>query len=507
MSQRPSRANANKNPAKVILDSTQRRRTSTQKKADDEAATAKKAAREEDSRKKDQKNINAIAAAEDLLRKEDAHYGTVPSQSFRASLKKRIPKESSPDKKSGGNDDAAAAITYESDGDDDFNPDANKDDTETDDASTEMSGTYSDDINAEETKKKKAKGKRGPKQRSMRDAIDAARSVPALSGAQNKKRKESDRDNGTEHAAVQAKRSKGTYASNLEADWRKKLGAGAKKSMPKKTVSTAENDEPGLIPSIVDRSRSSSRTSFSRATGASSEDPNTGGMFDEDESAETLEIARKTKVAEPKQPKNADIKPTVTARTTSQMGVKIQKMDVNDAVKEAKEPTSRGKPLKGLKASDLPFTDDSDHKVWDSLVRALLDWAGTVDDPFGTNEHPDLARRLQELWDHFFPHLELEISDYPAVKKLATDRLNDWRSQFGKNALARLEKFFKDPKYRNDSEARAEYVQAQLPQVVRGKNVVPFLYADSARLTKSWQAPLLIDILAWHVKRVGNSFQ
>ncbi|KAH7904187.1 hypothetical protein BJ138DRAFT_1107039, partial [Hygrophoropsis aurantiaca] len=54
---------------------------------------------------------------------------------------------------------------------------------------------------------------------------------------------------------------------------------------------------------------------------------------------------------------------------------------------------------------------------------------------------------------------------------------------------------------------RAEYVQAQLPQVVRGKNVVPFLYADSARLTKSWQAPLLIDILAWHVKRVGNSFQ
>ncbi|KAH7903396.1 hypothetical protein BJ138DRAFT_1107712, partial [Hygrophoropsis aurantiaca] len=101
MSQRPSRANANRNPAKIILDSTQKRRTSTQKKADDESAAAKKAALETDSRKKNQKDINTIAAAEDSLRQEDAHYGTIPSQSFGISLKKKMPKAPYLEKKTG----------------------------------------------------------------------------------------------------------------------------------------------------------------------------------------------------------------------------------------------------------------------------------------------------------------------------------------------------------------------------------------------------------------------
>ncbi|KAH7902950.1 hypothetical protein BJ138DRAFT_1120906 [Hygrophoropsis aurantiaca] len=137
----------------------------------------------------------------------------------------------------------------------------------------------------------------------------------------------------------------------------------------------------------------------------------------------------------------------------------------------------------------------------------MLDWAGTVDDPFGTNEHPELAKRLQDLWDMLFSHLPLDISEYPAIKKLATDRLNDWRSQFGKNAISRLDKFFKDSAYRNNPEARAEYVQSQLPQLMKGKTVVPFLYADSVKLLKSWQSAILLDIFAWHVKRISDSFQ
>ncbi|KAH7917559.1 hypothetical protein BV22DRAFT_1026132 [Leucogyrophana mollusca] len=160
---------------------------------------------------------------------------------------------------------------------------------------------------------------------------------------------------------------------------------------------------------------------MSQFTGASSEDPLIGGAFDEDEADETLKAARKLKSTQAGmiEPEVKEGTGRPVARTTAQMGVVFKRKDVNDAVREAKEE-KRNKPLKDLKATDLPFKDNTDHKLWDNLVRALLDWAGTVDDPFGTNEHPDLTERLQELWNLFFTHLPLDVTEYPAIKKLVS---------------------------------------------------------------------------------------
>ncbi|KAH7920026.1 hypothetical protein BV22DRAFT_1050642 [Leucogyrophana mollusca] len=522
MSERPSRSTANKNPAKIVLDAAPKRRTSAQKKANDADAAARKAVLAENARKKYQKDVNDIAAAEDVLRQEDARYGTIPSASFSISSKKTNgPRSLVPDKPPAqkaqaqvhGNEDISEerieeSAPYESDGDDnDFKPNASEDEADTSDGSVDTNGSISDDEETQKraAKKGKQKKQKKPKQRSTREAIDAARAIPAMASAQGKKRKEID-DNESTANTVNAKRTKSGQARNLESDWRKKIGIVAKNAKAKKSTHVSnDGDEPDLIPTIVDHSRSSSRTSMSRMTNASSDNPLVGGMFDDDEPTESLSAVRKAKSTGGKPQADLNRAHQGTSRTTGQMGVVLKKTDVDDAVAQAREHKRSGsKALKSLKAFDLPFTEDADHKIWDSFIRALLDWAGTTDDPFGTNEHPELAERLQELWDLFFAHLPLDISNHPAIKKLATDRLNDWRSQFGKNAIARLEKYFKDPTYRNDAEARAEYVQKQLPQVIDGQRRVPFLYADPV---KSWLSPLLLDIFVWHVKRVGDAYQ
>ncbi|KAH7918262.1 hypothetical protein BV22DRAFT_1134719 [Leucogyrophana mollusca] len=579
MSERPSRSTANKNPAKVVLDAAPKRRSSAQKKADDTAATARKAAVAQAARDKFQKDATAIAAAEDALREEDTLYGIIPSSTFSASSKKKnTPKNPSQaktsvrkyaDKEPSADEHQGTAEPYESDGnDEDFEPDISGEESY---LSDDLSGENEMSPEAEKALKKKGtattKKPKKPRERSTRDAINAVRVVPPMSGAQSRKRKpaEVSNDEGAENVG-HTKRSKSAHASNLDTDWRKKLGAMAKGSTSKRPVLN-NKDEPGLIPTAVDHSCSSSRTSMSRLTSVSSEDALDGGIFDEDESVDIIEAARKSKSTAKKKQNQVTEQPTprqdgnaaaridaiILIRATDcgafegryktqledQLDVHCRfgppvpknnkeysrsfqasmihflstfKEDDGLLANNSKHANSWGeiahphqqkrgssvgsKPLKNLNASDLPFTEDADHKTWDGLIRTLLDWAGTVDDPFGTNEHPDLAERLQELWDLFFPHLLLDISDYPAIKKL-----------FGKNTITRLEKFFKDPKYRNDAKTRAEYVRSQLPQVITGKKVVPFLYADSVKLTKSWQSPLLLNIFAWHVKRVGDAFQ
>ncbi|KAH7903444.1 hypothetical protein BJ138DRAFT_1107668 [Hygrophoropsis aurantiaca] len=235
MSQRPSHANANKFPAKIILELTQKCRTSTQKKADDELSAAKKAALTETARKKHQQDVSDIAAAEDSLRQQDERYGTIPSESFAISLKK----------------------------------------------------------------------KKAPKD-----------------------------------AALACQQSRHRLAQEAQC-------------LSKKINIQEDNDSRGRR----------TGTSVSRVTGATSDDPMLGGEFGQDEAAETTVVARKSKGAGQKQQNNSVDK----FRTTAQMGVKIQKVDVNDAIKVKAEPI-RGKPLKGLKASDLPFTEATDHKTWDRLI-------------------------------------------------------------------------------------------------------------------------------------------
>ncbi|KAG1873125.1 hypothetical protein F4604DRAFT_1925620 [Suillus subluteus] len=194
-----------------------------------------------------------------------------------------------------------------------------------------------------------------------------------------------------------------------------------------------------------------------------------------------------------------------------QMGLKInRKAHADDAMKEevrAVKMLKPQKPLRKLKLKDLPLQDKSDHDVWNRLVCAVIDWAGsTTTDPFGMNEHPDLSAKLQELWEVFFHHNTVDINEHPAIKKIATDRLNEWHSTFGKDALKILEHQFKHPEFRHDVDTHIKFVCNYLPRKVNNQKCVPFIYADIENFKGAWLAPVLLELVATHVKHCGKAF-
>ncbi|KAG0701703.1 hypothetical protein DFH29DRAFT_875722 [Suillus ampliporus] len=190
-----------------------------------------------------------------------------------------------------------------------------------------------------------------------------------------------------------------------------------------------------------------------------------------------------------------------------EMGLKINRKGVDDAVKEevkAVKMLKPQKPLQKLKLKDLPLQDRSDRDVWNHLVCAVIDWAGSTTDPFGTNELPDLSPKLQELWDVFFHHNVLDINEHPTIKKIATDCLNEWRSTFGKDALKILECQFKHPEFRHDIDACIQFVHNYLPCKVNNQKCVPFIFADIENFKGAWLSPVLLELVATHVKHCGK---
>lgn len=159
------------------------------------------------------------------------------------------------------------------------------------------------------------------------------------------------------------------------------------------------------------------------ATGTSSGDELGGGEFDNDEPAQSLQAARRSKDNNPKVGNVGSKRTTATVSVLTseepmlmchqQMGLCVSKVEVDDAVQEGKESK---KSLRERSKSDLLFKGEN-AKQWDQLICALLDWAGTTNDPFGMNEHPDLMEQLQELWNKFFEDIKIDIADHPTVKK------------------------------------------------------------------------------------------
>ena len=98
-----------------------------------------------------------------------------------------------------------------------------------------------------------------------------------------------------------------------------------------------------------------------------------------------------------------------------QMSLKVADKEVNTAIEDAKQEKTGRRALRYLKVSDLPFSDKKHMHMWDSFIRSLIDWASTINDPFGTNEHPDLGITLQNIWDMTFTDLDLNIEEFPAI--------------------------------------------------------------------------------------------
>ncbi|KAG2144243.1 hypothetical protein DEU56DRAFT_937914 [Suillus clintonianus] len=410
-----------------------------------------------------QEGVQKIAAMEDLLRRQDHAYGT------------NVPR-GLPEKKQ-----ILASEKHDED--------------EDTDGEYELSSAHSESVSSElpsddqsagsesearrKSHKAKSHKKKGNKrkERLLRQEVVANRKTVASAGSLARKRKNEningEIDVNASEQVPQHKRAKATQlASNLNPDWQKTVGLLVKGSASSNLKSLdADEVDTSLIPQ-VERSQPSLRASShagSRSTPDTSSDL-VVGEFDLDEPEETIAAAQ-----EHKSTKVKDVKTSARYRTTAGMGLKINKKGADDAVTEevkAVKMLKPQKPLQKLRLEDLPLQDKSDRDVWNRLVCAVIDWAGTTTDPFGTNEHPELSPKLQELWNVFFEHNTVDVNEHPAIKKIA----------------------------------RVKFVRDHLPCKVNNQKHVLFIYADIEAFKGAWLSPELLELVTGHIKHCGKVF-
>ncbi|KAI0314792.1 hypothetical protein OF83DRAFT_1174448 [Amylostereum chailletii] len=508
----PGRNKRNTNPARIQGIMPAPRRTSAQKKADDELVALAKLAAEGTAVLTEAESVRALAKLEDKYRHDDMNIKawrrstappmpSGPRKRGAPTCEATPPVEPSHDEDEDGKfhelakhvqyqmksfaepagpADAGQGFSSPGPASDATYQDELMDEDEDDGPSPDPSKPEESDKVAHHKKKAPAAGKAVKAgKHSVRATVLQARTTQPATATPHaiKKRKHTT----SEAPPAMQKRSKMSTprASNLKPQWRQLSSS--------------------VIAAVaLTNAPSSSKTQKPEAT-PDTEDPESPGEFDEDEDPAALEAAWGNKVTNIRGPKE---------RTTAQMGLKLESVGAAAAVKAIDtKAVATKKSYSKLKFADLPFDTRDPVAIarWHQAIRSVIDWAGTCDDPFGTNEHVDFANALQSAWDEEFPDLELNVKDEEnaAIVKLACDHLNNWRSGMGKRAVALVEQIMNSGPYANDTSARVKWVASQLPG--DDGDFVPFIWEDPQAKSGSWSSALMRDVLAWHVKRTQSS--
>ncbi|KAF5368712.1 hypothetical protein D9615_010297 [Tricholomella constricta] len=146
-------------------------------------------------------------------------------------------------------------------------------------------------------------------------------------------------------------------------------------------------------------------------------------------------------------------------------------------------------PKPRYKNGHLPFGNPTrDLLTWrDAVLPAIIDWAGTLEEPFAVNSHPDLQDVVEDNWNEEFP--ETPADD--AVQAVASSAIRNWRSAIGKHALSRLTKIFAAEPFKNSKSQRKEYVEKEL-------NGLAYIYRDPEAKSGAYRSPALMEVYAAH---------
>jgi hypothetical protein len=89
------------------------------------------------------------------------------------------------------------------------------------------------------------------------------------------------------------------------------------------------------------------------------------------------------------------------------MGIKLKKADIS-AVKRDASARRPAKPR--YKNSHLPFKNPTrDLLTWrDAVLPPIIDWAGSLEEPFAINSHPDLPDIVEDCWKEEFPEIPVD---------------------------------------------------------------------------------------------------
>ncbi|KAL0946526.1 hypothetical protein HGRIS_012736 [Hohenbuehelia grisea] len=164
------------------------------------------------------------------------------------------------------------------------------------------------------------------------------------------------------------------------------------------------------------------------------------GEFATDEASSLLAAVRAGKVCAPK--KNGNTAPQILSerRTTAQMGIKLEleahqsSLPNGDARRLARK--SQGEPT----ARDLPFPPGRARQYaasWKEFRSTLINWFGTLDDPFAAASNPEFEEMVEKLWNKIFPELAEKLhSNRDVIVRVSQGVLRNHRSAVGKAGVA-----------------------------------------------------------------------
>lgn len=98
------------------------------------------------------------------------------------------------------------------------------------------------------------------------------------------------------------------------------------------------------------------------------------------------------------------------------MGIKLKTADIT-AVKRDASARRLAKPR--YKNGNLPFENATrDLQTWrDAVLPAIIDWAGTLEEPFAVSSHLDLQDIVEENWNEEFPEIPVDEAVHAVVRR------------------------------------------------------------------------------------------
>ncbi|KAH9957044.1 hypothetical protein BGW80DRAFT_1384682, partial [Lactifluus volemus] len=186
----------------------------------------------------------------------------------------------------------------------------------------------------------------------------------------------------------------------------------------------------------------------------------------------------------------------VGARETAQMGIVLSRGAEGDA--EVSQAKRSRKPKYVM--TDLPFpaVDRNNYmEMWrKTFIPSLLSWARQQADPFGTNGR--MRGPVGVIWSTTFPDVLLEERGLEIVLTVAKNALNNWRSEIGKAGhRAVVDMWLEDPASFNNTEARAQYIKAEL----EGLRFI-YKYPDAKGARAAFCSDLISKVFSLHLRKI-----
>ncbi|KAH9022142.1 hypothetical protein EDB84DRAFT_1441288 [Lactarius hengduanensis] len=189
------------------------------------------------------------------------------------------------------------------------------------------------------------------------------------------------------------------------------------------------------------------------------------------------------------------------SRNTDQMGVTVRKAANTAMVKtgswDPKEKSVR-RPRPTLMDLPLPQTGRY-HQNWrKKFVPLLISWAGSQEDPFGTNGQIDGA--IESIWERVYPDLAVDDEEMDIIVILAENTLNNWRSDIGKAGhRAVVDMWDTDPSKFSSPKGQANHVADNL------KNL-QFLYENPKATSGrgAFCSHLVSKVFSLHIRKIST---